>query len=161
MTKRIAGEAGQSIDVAVDYGIDPAGLPKPADFLRWVQAALASTGKPAEVSIRIVDAAEGHEMNMRYRHKDYATNVLSFRADLPPGVPIPLLGDLVLCAPVIAREAEQQHKPLAEHYAHLTVHGVLHLVGHDHETVAEARAMEAIEIQVLEKIGISDPYTDR
>ena len=87
--------------------------------------------------------------------------MLSVLADLPPGLDLPLLGDFVLCAPVIAREAEIQRKPVAEHWAHLTVHGTLHLLGHDHETPAEAREMESLECQVLEKMGIPDPYTER
>jgi probable rRNA maturation factor len=98
---------------------------------------------------------------MRYRHKDYPTNVLSFVADLPPKLKLPLLGDIVLCAPVIEREALAQGKPLFDHYAHLTVHGVLHLLGMNHETIAEAREMESIEQQVLDRIGISDPYSER
>ena len=150
-----------AVTVAVQYGVPPDGLPTPKHFQQWVEAAVGRQRKHAEVSLRVVDAAEGQELNRRYRHKDYPTNVLSFLADLPPGLDLPLLGDIVLCAPVIAREAEAQRKPVAEHWAHLTVHGTLHLLGHDHETPAEAREMESLECQVLEKMGIPDPYTER
>ena len=146
-------------EVSVSYGLPEQGLPDATAFQKWVAAALAGRSTAAEVSIRVVDTAEGQELNRRYRHKDYATNVLSFPAELPPE--IPLLGDLVLCAPVIEKEAREQHKGLDEHWAHLVVHGVLHLIGHDHETIAEARRMEALETQVLEKLGIPDPYLAR
>ena len=105
-----------------------------------------------------MDAKEGRALNRHYRGKDYATNVLSFPADLPEGVDLPLLGDLVICAPVVAKEAQDQGKPLAAHYAHLTVHGVLHLLGMDHEDEREAEAMEAIEREILADLGLPDPY---
>jgi probable rRNA maturation factor len=149
------------MQVSVSYGLPEKGLPDEDAFQQWAAAALEANGGVGEVSIRVVDAPEGHELNLRYRHKDYPTNVLSFRAELPPGLKIPLLGDLVLCAPVIEKEAREQRKGLEEHYAHLVVHGVLHLIGHDHETIAEARRMEALETQVLEKMGIPDPYIAR
>jgi probable rRNA maturation factor len=149
------------IAVAVSYGVPEDGLPPPERFRDWVAAAVGRQRAQAEVSVRIVDAAEGQELNRRYRHRDYATNVLSFPADLPPELGLPLLGDLVLCAPVIAREAQAQRKPAEQHWAHLTVHGTLHLLGHDHETPAEAREMESLEVQVLERIGIPDPYEER
>ena len=146
-------------EVSVSYGLPEKGLPDEHAFQKWVEAALAGHPRDSEVSIRVVDDAEGRELNLRYRHKDYATNVLSFPAELPPE--IPLLGDLVLCAPVVEKEAREQRKGLDEHYAHLVIHGVLHLIGHDHETIAEARRMEALETQVLEKLGIPDPYIAR
>ena len=149
------------INVLVSYGAAPAGLPTEAEFQGWVAAVLQGRRKLAEVSIHVVDAEEGQQLNLKYRHKDYPTNVLSFPADLPGSVPHPLLGDVVLCAPVVAKEAAAQGKSVAHHYAHLTVHGVLHLIGIHHETVSETRAMEAIETQVLAAIGIPDPYADR
>jgi probable rRNA maturation factor len=149
------------ITVGVSYGVPEDGLPAPEQFRTWVAAAVGRERAQAEVSVRIVDTAEGQELNRRYRHRDYATNVLSFPADLPPELGLPLLGDLVLCAPVIAREAEAQGKAVEQHWAHLTVHGTLHLLGHDHETPAEAREMESLEIQVLERLGIPDPYEER
>lgn len=149
------------VQVTVSWGVAAAGLPDEAQFHRWVEAAVRRRRAPAEVSLRIVDAVEGQALNLQYRHRDYPTNVLSFPADLPPGLGIPLLGDVVLCAPVIAREADAQRKPPFEHWAHLTVHGTLHLLGHDHETPAEARDMEAIEVQILDSLGIPDPYEER
>ncbi|HET6631117.1 MAG TPA: rRNA maturation RNase YbeY [Rhodanobacteraceae bacterium] len=149
--------------VAVSYGLPRKNLPAPASFRRWVTAALEGVRrrKPAEVSIRIVDSDEGRALNARYRGRDYATNVLSFPAELPPGIDLPLLGDLAICAPVVAREAREQDKPPREHWAHLTVHGVLHLLGHDHIVEAEAERMEALERRILAGLGIADPYAGR
>lgn len=138
------------------------GIPAAADFERWVAAALDGRRDAAELAIRIVDAQEGLELNTRWRGRDRATNVLSFPADLPAAVQsqlqLPLLGDLVLCAPVVLREAAEQHKAAMDHWAHLTIHGVLHLLGHDHEAEAEAEAMEALERLILGGLGIADPY---
>ncbi len=144
--------------IDISYGLPRAGLPAAATLRAYAEAALAGRREDGELSVRIVDADEGRALNRDYRDKDYATNVLSFPAELPPGVPLPILGDLVLCAPVIAREAEEQGKPLKHHYAHMLVHGVLHLLGHDHMDEAEAEAMEAIEREVLAGLGIPDPY---
>lgn len=144
--------------IDVSYGLPRNGLPAAGTLRLFAAAALAGRLEDGELSIRIVDALEGRELNRDYRDKDYATNVLSFPAELPPGVPLPILGDLVLCAPVIAREAQEQGKPLKHHYAHMVVHGVLHLLGHDHMEDAEAEAMEALERQILAKLGIADPY---
>mgnify|MGYP000573776731 CR=1 FL=1 len=104
------------------------------------------------------DDAAVRVLNARYRGKDAPTNVLSFPADLPPGVDLPLLGDIVICAPLVAREADEQHKALADHWAHLTVHGVLHLLGHDHRTDEEAGEMEALETRILTGLGCADPW---
>ncbi len=98
-------------------------------------------------------------LNRRYRDRDYATNVLSFPAELPAGLQLPLLGDIVICAPVVAREAGEQGKKLRNHYAHLTVHGVLHLLGHEHQHDTEAERMEKLERSILARLGIADPYT--
>lgn len=160
MTRAAAMKPPHAI-VHTSYGMPRAGLPAPLAFRHWVEATIGGRRETVEVSIRVVDAAEGHQLNMRYRHKDYATNVLSFRADLPAGVDVPLLGDLVICAPVVEREAREQGKSVTDHYAHLTVHGVLHLLGFGHETVAEAREMESIECQILDSIGVSNPYDER
>ncbi len=146
--------------VHVGYAVPRAGVPATASFRRWVEAALrgAKRRRATELSIRIVDAAEGRALNRDYRGRDYATNVLSFEADLPPGPKLPLIGDMVICAPVVAREAAEQGKPPRDHWAHLTVHGVLHLLGHDHIVEAEAEAMEALETRILAGLGIADPY---
>ena len=150
------------LDVAVGYALPRRGLPAAVSFRKWVAAALAGRIREADLAIRLVDAREGRALNRHYRGKDYATNVLSFPADLPEGLPegvrLPLLGDLVLCAPVVEREAREQDKPLAAHYAHLTVHGALHLLGWDHADDVEAEAMERLEREILAGLGIDDPY---
>jgi probable rRNA maturation factor len=146
--------------LSVGYAVPRAGVPAPASFRRWVEAALrgAKRRKAAELSIRVVGADEGLALNRDYRGKDYATNVLSFPVELPIGVTVALIGDLALCAPVVLREAREQHKMPRDHWAHLTVHGVLHLLGHDHVDEAEAIAMEALETRILAGLGIADPY---
>ena len=146
------------LDLGVSYALSRRGLPAAASFRRWATAALHGRIKRADLALRIVDEREGRALNRHYRGKDYATNVLSFPADLPEGVELPILGDIVLCAPVVAREAREQGKALNAHYAHLTVHGVLHLLGFDHEDEREAEAMELLERQILAGLGIDDPY---
>lgn len=150
------------LDVGVSYALPRAGLPAATSFRKWVAAALKGRIREADLAIRLVDDREGRSLNQHYRGKDYATNVLSFPAELPEGLPkgvkLPLLGDLVICAPVVAREAAEQDKPLNAHYAHLTVHGVLHLLGWDHEDDKEAEAMEQLERDILADLGVSDPY---
>ena len=149
-----------ALSLAVGYGLPRAGLPAAVSFRRWVEAALqgARRKKPSELAIRIVDTREGRTLNRDYRAKDYATNVLSFPAELPPGLALPLLGDLAICAPVVLREAKDQGKPAAHHWAHMTVHGVLHLLGYDHMEETEANRMEALETRILAGMGIPDPY---
>ena len=153
------------LEVAVSYAAPRAGVPASTSFRKWVAAALAGRIREADLAIRIVGSKEGRALNKHYRGKDYATNVLSFPAELPEGLPkgvkLPLLGDLVLCAPVIAREAKEQGKPLAAHYAHLTVHGALHLLGWDHEDAREAECMEQLEREILAGLGLPDPYTEQ
>jgi len=146
------------LDVSVSYGLPRAGLPAAVSFRRWAAAAAQGRIKRADLAIRLVDAKEGRALNRHYRGKDYPTNVLSFPVELPKGVVLPLLGDLVICAPVVAREALEQGKPLAAHYAHLTVHGVLHLLGMDHDDEREADAMEQLERDILANLGLPDPY---
>jgi probable rRNA maturation factor len=148
------------LDLSVSYALPRKGLPSSVSFRRWVEAALESRVRRADLAIRVVDEREGCALNRHYRGKDYATNVLSFPAELPEGVKLPVLGDIVICAPVVAREAHEQGKELAAHYAHLTVHGVLHLLGWDHENTREAEAMEALERQVLDSLGFADPYLE-
>ena len=151
-----------SLDVAVSYACPRKGVPAAPSFRRWVGVALAGRIREADLAIRIVGEDEGRALNRHYRGKDYATNVLSFPAERPPGLPknakFPLLGDLVLCAPVVASEAAAQGKPLAAHYAHLTVHGALHLLGWDHPDAREADCMEQLEREILAGLGIDDPY---
>ena len=148
------------LEVAVGYAAPRKGVPASASFHRWIEAALrgAKRRKATEVSVRIVDTEEGQALNLQYRGRDYATNVLSFPVEQPPGVDLPLIGDLVICAPVVAREAAEQGKKPADHWAHLTIHGTLHLLGYDHIDDAEAETMEALETRVLAGLGIADPY---
>jgi probable rRNA maturation factor len=134
------------------------GLPAEDDFRRWVEAALAGRRGEAELTIRVVDAEESAELNGTYRHKPGPTNVLSFPFAAPPGVELPLLGDIVICAPVVAREAAEQGKTAPAHWAHMTVHGCLHLLGYDHIDPAEAEIMESLEKEVLSALGYADPY---
>jgi probable rRNA maturation factor len=150
------------LDVSVSYGLPRAGLPSAASFKRWAAAACAGRIMKADLAIRLVDNKEGTSLNRHYRGKECATNVLSFPAELPAGVelPMPLLGDLVICAPVVAREAEEQGKQLNAHFAHLTVHGVLHLLGLNHEDDREANAMEMLEREILAELGYTDPYVE-
>lgn len=150
------------LEVSVSYGLPRTGLPSAASFKRWAAAACDGRIRNADLAIRVVDSKEGLALNRHYRGKDLPTNVLSFPAELPPGVemPMPLLGDLVICAPVVAREAEEQGKALNAHYAHLTVHGVLHLLGLDHEDEREAVAMEQLEREILADLGYGDPYLE-
>ena len=150
------------LDVSINYAVPRLGIPAAVSFRRWVAAALDSRIREADLAIRIVGNKEGRALNHHYRGKDHATNVLSFPADLPEGLPeglrLPLLGDLVICAPVVAREAREQKKLLAAHYAHLTVHGALHLLGWDHDDDRDAECMEQLEREILATLGIADPY---
>lgn len=149
------------ITVHVGYALPRKGLPAAASARRWATAALSGQHRAVELAVRYVDSAEGRALNRDYRGKDYATNVLSFPVELPKGVRSALLGDLVICAPVVALEALGQDKPLAHHHAHLVVHGVLHLLGMDHErSEADADAMEARERRILAGLGIPDPYAE-
>lgn len=152
------------LDVAVSYALPRKGLPAANSFRKWVAAALKGRIREADLAIRIVGTKEGRSLNRHYRDRDYATNVLSFPADLPEGLPkgvkLPLLGDLVICAPVVVRESREQKKPLNDHYAHLTVHGTLHLLGWDHEDEREAECMEQLEREILASLGIADPYLE-
>ncbi|WP_445146227.1 rRNA maturation RNase YbeY [Dyella sp. Tek66A03] len=152
--------SGPTLTLSVGYAAPRLGIPAAASFRRWVEAALrgAKRRKATELSIRIVDTDEGRMLNREYRGKDYATNVLSFPVELPPGVTLPLIGDLAICAPVVAREATEQGKAARDHWAHMTIHGVLHLLGYDHIQDAEAEAMEALETRILAGLGIADPY---
>lgn len=133
-------------------------VPLRRDFKRWASAALAHIAPDSRgrLSIRIVDETESAELNTQYRHKQGATNILSF--PVPPGLPDSLLGDLAICANVVVREAAEQQKTADAHWAHLTVHGVLHLKGYDHEEPKDADEMEALEKHIMQQLGYADPY---
>jgi len=138
------------VTITIQYASQLRGLPSAAQLRRWAKA--AST-MDAELNIRVVNAAEARVLNREFRGRDYATNVLTF-----PYSNKPVEADIVLCAQVVAREAREQGKALADHYAHLVVHGVLHAHGHDHEKAAEAKRMEAREVEILRGLGVADPY---
>jgi probable rRNA maturation factor len=140
------------LSLAVQYASDAIPLPTRPQFRRWVGAALQQS---ASVTLRIVDEEEGRALNRDYRNKDYATNVLTFEYGEEAGV---LSGDIVLCAPVVEREAHEQNKELLAHYAHLSVHGVLHMQGYDHESEADAKMMEALEVEILHRLRFNNPY---
>lgn len=155
---RAAAGAPPRLQLTVQYAVAQRdGLPSRVELKRWAQAALMHD---AEVTIRFVEEDEGRRLNRDYRGKDYATNVLTFAYDAAPTPhrAAPLCGDIVLCAPVIAREAIEQGKPLAAHFAHMVVHGLLHLQGYDHAQEGEATAMEAVEGFILRRLGFPDPY---
>lgn len=139
------------LSLTVQYASTAANIPSRPQWRRWMKAALR---RDAAMTLRIVDEAEGRELNKKYRGKDYATNVLTFVYDDTDA----LSGDVVICAPVVEREAAAQHKELLAHYAHLAVHAALHLQGYDHENDAEAAAMEASETAIMAKLGYADPY---
>lgn len=125
----------------------------------WLDAVFEGISGPLEVTVRVVDENESAELNKTYRHKQGPTNVLSFPFEKPAQVETPLLGDLVICAPVVAREADQQAKTTEAHWAHMIIHGCLHLLGYDHETPEQATEMEAREVSILQALGYANPYT--
>ena len=134
--------------------------PAEEQFQQWVDAVLASREQDAEVVIRLVDDAESAELNQQYRHKSGPTNILSFPFEAPEVMELDLLGDLVINAPLISLEAAQQHKLVLHHWAHITVHGVLHLLGYDHIEEQDAEQMEALEIEILKQFNIANPYLE-
>ncbi|AKH20800.1 rRNA maturation RNase YbeY [Sedimenticola thiotaurini] len=133
-------------------------VPGVMQFQAWVEAALEGRLEQAELVVRIVDRDESRQLNREYRGKDRPTNVLSFPFEAPDVVESDLLGDLVICAPVVEDEAREQQKPLEAHWAHLLVHGVLHLLGFDHINEEEAETMESLEVEILATLGFPDPY---
>ena len=152
----------ESVQVDVQFACSNDSVPAATDIAGWIRSAVAEVevNEPVEVSVRIVDEAEGRSLNRQYRDRDYATNVLSFptgNTALPAGVPRPL-GDIVICGPVVQRELVEQGKTATDHWAHMLVHGTLHLLGFDHEADTEATKMEALEARILASRGVGDPY---
>ena len=147
-----------SVTLDVQYEVEAG--PDEDDIRRWVEAVLKAEQNVAEVelTVRIVGVDEMTELNARYRHKTGPTNILSFPFEAPPGVELNLLGDLVIAAPVVVNEAREQHKTESAHWAHMVVHGTLHLLGYDHHAQIEAEDMEAREISILHSLGYSNPY---
>jgi len=136
-------------------------IPAQEKFKKWIDAILRDEAENSEVVIRIVDEQEMIQFNSQYRGKNNSTNILSFPFDPPEGVDSDLLGDLLVCAPVVEKEAKQQDKLLEHHWAHMIIHGVLHLIGYDHINDADAEEMEALEIKILRSIKIDDPYEEK
>ena len=134
------------------------GLPTAEQIEQWATAAVQPQSDEVEMTVRIVDEAESHALNLNYRGKDRPTNVLSFPFECPDEVELPLLGDLVICRQVVEREAQEQDKPLMAHWAHMVVHGCLHLLGYDHIEDDEAEEMESLETQIMTGLGFADPY---
>ena len=134
------------------------GLPTAEQIEQWATAAIQPQSNEVEMTVRIVDEAESHALNLNYRGKDRPTNVLSFPFECPDEVELPLLGDLVICRQVVEREAQEQDKPLMAHWAHMVVHGSLHLLGYDHIEDDEAEEMESLETQIMTGLGFADPY---
>jgi len=150
----------ESVELDMQVASEADNLPLESDFKRWINASLRGHEERSEIVVRIVDEAESAELNQTYRNKSGATNVLSFPFDSPPQVSMNLLGDLVICAPVIEREAIEQGKMSEAHWAHMAVHGTLHLLGYDHQTDAEAAEMESLEKEILTGMGYEAPYKD-
>lgn len=137
---------------------EESGLPTAEQIEQWATAAVQPQSDEVEMTVRIVDEVESHALNLNYRGKDRPTNVLSFPFECPDEVELPLLGDLVICRQVVEREAQEQDKPLMAHWAHMVVHGSLHLLGYDHIEDDEAEEMESLEIQIMTGLGFADPY---
>jgi len=144
--------------VEIQTIFESAGQPSEAQIQLWVDTALAEVNHDTEIVVRIVDEQESAELNEQYRHKQGPTNILSFPVEIPDGIDLDLLGDLVVCAPVLEQEALQQNKVLAHHWAHIIIHGVLHLLGYDHLDDEQADDMETKEITLLQQLNIPNPY---
>lgn len=145
------------VTIDLQLASDASNIPSEAEFSAWANAACQNQAEH-EITIRIVDQQESQDLNRDYRGKDKPTNVLSFPFEAPPQITLNLLGDLIICAPVVAREATEQNKRLTDHWAHMTIHGTLHLLGYDHINDAEAEQMEQLEIAILSGFGIANPY---
>ncbi len=147
-----------SVEIELENLSEAGNVPSKADFQRWAEATLSGFRLCARVAVRIVGEAESQALNARYRDRDRPTNVLSFPAEDLPGEWASFLGDLVLCAPLVEVEADAAGVPAEHHWAHLTIHGCLHLLGFDHEAEVEAERMEGLEVELLARFGIADPY---
>ena len=156
---KVTGESNRA-SVDVQFATEASALPAAKMIRQWAQAALDGVEGRSELTVRIVDEAESAELNHTYRHVSGPTNVLSFPFEAPGPLRISLLGDVVICAPVVEREAREQGKPAEAHWAHMVVHGTLHLLGYDHQEEGDASRMESEERQILAALGFPDPYAD-
>ncbi len=148
-----------TIELDLQFAVESnEGLPTEQDFQTWLDKTIIPFQQDAELTIRIVDEEESHQLNHEYRGKDKPTNVLSFPFEVPPGIEMNLLGDLIICKQVVEREAQEQNKPLLAHWAHMVVHGSLHLLGYDHIEDDEAEEMESLETEIMQGMGYEDPY---
>ncbi len=147
-----------SFYVEIQREVDRPDLPTDEDFQRWVALALEGRKTAGEICIRLVEPAESQQLNSDYRGKDAPTNVLSFPFEAPAGIPMDLLGDLAICAEIVANEANEQNKPVINHWAHMVIHGSLHLIGFDHINEVDAEQMETLEVALLATLNIPDPY---
>ncbi|MEZ8195982.1 MULTISPECIES: rRNA maturation RNase YbeY [Vibrio] len=148
-----------SIELDLQLAVEnESGLPSEKDIQGWLDKTITQFQPQAELTVRIVDEQESHQLNYDYRGKDKPTNVLSFPFEAPPGIEIDLLGDLIICRQVVEKEAEEQSKPLLAHWAHMVVHGSLHLLGYDHIENDEAEEMESLETEIMQSMGYDDPY---
>jgi len=166
MTNTTAATANMAI-IDLQNASNSNNVPNEDSFRRWVDRVLEASHQLAnsaeasidtELTIRVVDNDEGQQLNQQYRQKDYPTNVLSFPFEQPPELTLPLLGDLVICADVVEREAKEQEKSHEAHWAHMVIHGVLHLLGFDHMNDLDAEVMESLEIEILTQLGYPNPY---
>lgn len=139
---------------------DRQGLPQKQAFLYWLLGVIPRFRDQAEVTIRLVDEVESHSLNMNYCGQDRPTNVLAFPCEAPPEMKLSLLGDIVICRQVVEQEAQEQHKQPEAHWAHMVIHGTLHLLGYNHHLDKEAEEMEVLEITILQKLGYFDPYAN-
>ncbi|WP_159566520.1 rRNA maturation RNase YbeY [Budvicia diplopodorum] len=137
---------------------DELGLPSEQDFQRWLDGTILSFQADSEVTVRLVDIEESQRLNHTYRGMDKPTNVLSFPFEAPPEIELPLLGDLIICRQVVEREAKEQNKILFAHWAHMVVHGSLHLLGYDHINDDDAEEMESLETEIVQELGYPNPY---
>lgn len=149
-----------SVELDLQIACEFEDLPSHGQFELWADKALSAYREHAELTIRIADGVESQELNSQYRGKDKPTNVLSFPFDAPPGIELPLVGDLIICPQVVKAESIEQEKSFHEHFAHMTIHGCLHLLGFDHINEQDAIEMEGIEKTLLAELGIDDPYRD-
>ena len=155
-----------TIVVEVQYALqgtvlaDDSEVPAPQEFKHWIVAALSGRRTDGELTLRVVGTDEGASLNETYRHRKGPTNVLAFPVDSAEQLDLPLLGDLIICAPVVLREAREQYKSPIAHWAHLTVHGTLHLLGYDHDDAHQAKIMEGLEADILADMGYPDPYAE-